>query len=210
MPRPPQLHEPVPTEERRGSKVDPLAPMPATAVAYRLPDPIKQMPEFLAAVVLSEVLAGGEASRLYQRLVKEDRLVADVGAAVGSFGDPYEMRDPTILQILAWHPGTTADERPHRDRRGAGQARVDVDHRPRSSGSSPAWCRGISATSTTCSSGPWRSACSSNSGDAAELVNELPGLLGEIDPAAVVAVNDRWVRGTGRAVLEVLPGGEAA
>jgi hypothetical protein len=43
-----------------------------------------------------------------------------------------------------------------------------------------------------------------------ELVNELPGLLGEIAPAEVVKVSDRWVRGTGRAVLEVIPGGEAA
>jgi hypothetical protein len=43
-----------------------------------------------------------------------------------------------------------------------------------------------------------------------ELVNELPGLLGEVSPGGVVAVSDRWVRGTGRAVLEVIPGGEAA
>ena len=29
---------------------------------------------------------------------------------MGAFGDPFEMRDPTSLQVLAWHPGVSADD----------------------------------------------------------------------------------------------------
>jgi len=198
----------VPTKERRGRKVDPLAPMPATALAYRLPDPIASGPEFLAAVVLSEVLAGGEASRLYQRLVKEDRVAADVGAAIGAFGDPYEMRDPTSLQFLMWHPGSTADEV---------LAVIDeeVDRLVTDLGDGE-----IDRVVTGMVSGHLRHLDNvlqrameigmlEQQRGRAELVNELPGLLGEISADAVVGVADRWIRGTGRAVLEVVPGGAA-
>jgi zinc protease len=167
------------------------------------------VPEFLAAVVLSEVLAGGEASRLYQRLVKEDRLAADVGAAVGSFGDPYEMRDPTILQILAWHPGSTADQL------------LTVIDEELDRLDSTLTAAEVERVVTGMVSGHLRHLDNvlqramevgmlEQQRGRGELVNELPGLLGEITPAGVVAVSDRWIRGTGRAVLEVIPGAEAA
>jgi zinc protease len=204
----PDLHEPVPKEERRGRKVDPLAPMPAMAVAYRLPDPIAEMPDFLAAVVLSEVLAGGEASRLYQRLVKQDRMAADLGAAVGAFGDPYEMRDPTTLQILAWHPGFTADD-----------LLVVIDAEIDQLASTLAQAE-IDRVVTSMVSGHLRHLDNvlerameigmlEQQRGRGELVNELPGLLGEISAESVVDVVGRWVRGTGRAVLEVVPAGPA-
>ncbi len=206
VPRPPNLHEPVPANERRGVKIDPLAPMPATALAYRLPDPLAS--EFLAAVVLSEVLAGGEASRLYQRLVKEDRVAADIGAAIGSFGDPYEMRDPTSLQILMWHPGSTADEVLAVIDEEVDRLVTDLEDGE------------IDRVVTGMVSGHLRHLDNvlqrameigmlEQQRGRAELVNELPGLLGEISAAAVVGVADRWIRGTGRAVLEVVPGGAA-
>ena len=47
----------------------------------------------------------GTASRLYQRLVKRDQLATHVGGMLGTFGDPFDMRDPTMLQLLAYHPG---------------------------------------------------------------------------------------------------------
>ncbi|HVM64399.1 MAG TPA: pitrilysin family protein [Acidimicrobiales bacterium] len=208
VPAPPDLHEPVPTEERRGRKVDLLAPMPATAVGYRVPDPVAASSEYLAAVVLAEVLAGGEASRLYQRLVKEDRLAADVGAAVGSFGDPYEMRDPTSLQILVWHPGVTADEvltvideevdRLVEDLDGAEVQRVVT-------GMVSGHLRHLDNVLQRA----MEIGMVEQQRGRAELVNELPVLLGDVTASAVAAVADRWLRKTGRAVLEVVPGDAA-
>jgi predicted Zn-dependent peptidase len=208
VPAPPDLHEPVPKEERRGRKVDRLAPMPATAVGYRVPDPVADPSDYLATVVLAEVLAGGEASRLYQRLVKEDRLAADVGAAVGSFGDPYEMRDPTSLQILVWHPGVTADEVLAVIDEEIDRLVEDLD------------ATEVDRVVTGMVSGHLRHLDNvlqrameigmvEQQRGRAELVNELPVLLGDVTAGDVSAVADRWLRKTGRAVLEVVPGDAA-
>ena len=48
---------------------------------------------------LTDVLAEGTASRLYQRLVKRDQLATHVGALLGTFGDPFDMRDPTRFAL---------------------------------------------------------------------------------------------------------------
>jgi len=208
VPRPPDLHEAVPSAERRAQKLDPLAPMPATAVAYRMPDPIADGDEFLAAVVLSEVLGGGEASRLYQRLVKEDRLAADVGAGIGAFGDPFEMRDPTTLQLLMWHPGAAVDDV---------LAAIDdeLDRLPDTlkAGEVARVVTGMVSSHLHQLDNVLQRAMEMGMHEQqrgrAEIVNELPGLLGEVEPSAVVAVAERWLQGTGRAVLEVVPGAAA-
>jgi zinc protease len=103
VPRLPDLSEPPPPGERRVEMVDALAPRPALAVGYRVPDPIEDIDDYLAVVVLGALLAGGgEASRLYQRLVKTDRTVSHMSGYVGTFGNPFEVRDPTMLQIVAY------------------------------------------------------------------------------------------------------------
>src|SRR5947207_2868747 len=96
--------EPVPTEERRAIHHDRLAPLAAVAVGYRVPDPINQWEDYVASAVLTDLLADGTASRLYQRLVKRDQLASHVGGLLGTFGDPFDVRDPTMLQLLAYHP----------------------------------------------------------------------------------------------------------
>jgi predicted Zn-dependent peptidase len=103
---PPQgpFAEPVPTEERRAVHHDPLAPLAALAVGYRVPDPINQWEDYTASAVLTDLLADGTASRLYQRLVKRDQRASHVGGMLGTFGDPFDVRDPTMLQLLAYHP----------------------------------------------------------------------------------------------------------
>src|SRR5206468_1810168 len=70
----PDCAEPVPENERRGVEYDAMAPMPALAVGYRMPDPVVDVPGLMATVVLSEILGEGEASRLHRRMVKDDRL----------------------------------------------------------------------------------------------------------------------------------------
>ena len=103
VPRLPDLSEPLLGGEVRHEMVDALAPRPALALGYRVPDPIGDLDEYLAVVVLSALLAGGgEASRLYQRLVKVDRTVSHMSGYVGTFGNPFEVRDPTMLQIVSY------------------------------------------------------------------------------------------------------------
>ncbi|GAA1361051.1 M16 family metallopeptidase [Catellatospora chokoriensis] len=103
--------EPDLTAERRESYVDKLAPLPAVASAWRVPDPITDFAGYLPYVVLAEVLTDGDASRLVERLVLKDRSVTSVGGYLGFMGEPFEVRDPTAL-LLQSHlpPGGSVDK----------------------------------------------------------------------------------------------------
>jgi len=203
----PDCSEPLPTAERRSRKVDPLAPMPAVAVGYRIPDPVTDGDAFLPAVVLNEVLAGGDASRLYQRLVKKDRLAADLGGVIGAFGDPFEMRDPTMLQLLVWHPGAPVE---------AVLAAIDDEIATVAAGLGP---EEVDRVVTSLVSNHLRQLDNvlqramavglfEQQRGHAELVNELPARLGAVTPDAVAEAATRWLVRPGRAVLEVVPGGD--
>jgi predicted Zn-dependent peptidase len=103
-PRPerPSFAEPPPAGEVRSDHEDQLAPLPAVALGYRIPDPINDIDNYIAYLVLAGVLADGDGSRLQQRLVYGDQLVTDVGAGCGLFG-PFEARDPDTFTITAMH-----------------------------------------------------------------------------------------------------------
>nr|WP_232075833.1 pitrilysin family protein [Phytohabitans suffuscus] len=103
-PERPSFTEPDLTAERRESYTDPLAPLPAVASAWRVPDPVSDFTAYLPYVVLAEVLTDGDASRLVERLVLRDRTVTTVGGYMGFMGEPWEVRDPTALLLQAHLP----------------------------------------------------------------------------------------------------------
>jgi predicted Zn-dependent peptidase len=104
----PSFSEPALQEERHGTTRDEHAPLPAVALGYRIADPVGDLPRHLARVLLAEVLSDGDASRLQQRLVQRDRLVTDVSAYIGEFGDPFDERDPTTFTISAHYADRNA------------------------------------------------------------------------------------------------------
>jgi predicted Zn-dependent peptidase len=205
-PKVPDVGEPRLTTERRAVKYDAMAPMPALAAGYRVPDPIHAMDEFLAAVVLIEVLTDGEASRLHQRLVKDDRLASHIGGMVGTFGDPFDVRDPTMLQLLAYHPGGSAD-----------QVLAAVDEEVARLVDEGLDEDELQRVQTSLVSGHLRRldnllqrsmfmATLEQQRGRAELVNDLPELLAAVEADAVLAAAEEWLQPDGRAVLEVRPG----
>ena len=107
----PNFGEPPLASERRAVTTDAHAPIPAVAIGYRVPDPVAQLDDHLAGVLLCEILAEGDASRLQRRLVHRDRLVTDVSAYLGEFGDPFDERDPTAFTITAHYPNPESLER---------------------------------------------------------------------------------------------------
>jgi zinc protease len=107
-PRRPSFAEPAVTAERRGQETDAHAPAPAVAVGWRAPDPARAPEAHLATVVLAELLAEGDASRLQQRLVLRDRSAISIEAYLGAFGDPFEQRDPALFVVTAVHPPGTS------------------------------------------------------------------------------------------------------
>jgi zinc protease len=106
----PNFAEPPLTSERRAQHHDSLAPIPAIAIGYRMPDPGADLTVYLASVLLAELLAEGDASRLHRSLVQSKRLVTDVSAYLGTFGDPLEERDPTRLNITAHYSDLKSTE----------------------------------------------------------------------------------------------------
>ncbi|MPZ67667.1 MAG: insulinase family protein [Pseudonocardiaceae bacterium] len=104
VPARPSFAEPAPDGERRHEQDDLLAPLPALAIGYRLPDPVADLETYLAHEVLAAVLSDGDSSRLEQRLVHTDELVTDIGAGCGLMGAPLDARDPDTFTVTALHP----------------------------------------------------------------------------------------------------------
>ena len=100
----PDFAEPDLTEEKRSTYTDQLAPLPAVASGWRVPDPIGDFAAYLPYAVLAEVLTDGDASRLVERLVQRDRIVTSIGGYIGFMGDEYQVRNPTALLLQAHMP----------------------------------------------------------------------------------------------------------
>ena len=99
--------EPAPAAERRASYTDPLAPMPAFAAAWRVPDPVGDLRGYLACLLLCLILSDGPRSRLPDRLVRRERLVTGLSCGLGLTGEVFGVRDPTCLVLTATQfPGT--------------------------------------------------------------------------------------------------------
>jgi predicted Zn-dependent peptidase len=209
VPARPSFAEPVPTEERRATLTDALAPQPALAIGYRVPDPVADLAGYLPFVVLTEILTSGDASRLERRLVQKDRSVTDVGAYLGTFGDPFDQRDPLLLTVRAVHPADSS----------AGLILTQVDEELDRLATEGLQDGELDRVQARLVAGLLREAdetLARASGVAThelyhgrpELINELPVLLGEVDAGAVSAAAAS-LRGQGRSVLELLAGAGA-
>ena len=198
--------EPLPDGERRGIHEDAMAPAPAVAVGYRVPDPLDNVDTYLATVLAAEVLAGGEASRLYQRLVKRDRLVSHLSGYVGTFGDPFEMRDPTTLNLVAYTAGGPVD-----DVLDAVDEEVESVAGDLGPGELERVINGMTsaylAEVDNFLARTLNLAVLEQQRAAPDLLNHLPVRLAEITAAQVRTAVDEWLRPDRRAVLEVQPGG---
>ena len=107
-PPPPDVAEGLNTAERRRSETDPLARVPAVAIGWKMP--ARGTPDHVPAAVLADVLVNGDASRLYQRLVKGRALLLNLqGGFAWPLGDPWSYNGPTLLTLFGlYNPTTTA------------------------------------------------------------------------------------------------------
>jgi predicted Zn-dependent peptidase len=173
-----------------------------------VPDPINQWEDYVASAVLTDLLADGTAARLYQRLVKRDQLATHVGGLLGTFGDPFDVRDPTMLQLLAYHSADGVD--PILDA---------IDEEVAAVAAGGATEEEVDRVVTTMTAQTIRrlddirqralaAAVLEQQRSRAELLSELPGVLAAATPDDIARVAGEWMKPTSRAVLEVVPGGE--
>ncbi len=78
----PDLTEPAQTAERRKSIEDGFAQVPRIDLVYKIP--AYNSPDYMPLSALMSILGSGQSSRLYQKLVKEKELAANVFATAGA------------------------------------------------------------------------------------------------------------------------------
>lgn len=105
QPAPPAVDtaEPEQTAERRFTMDDPLARLPQILIGYK--GIVSNTPDAFAMLVLDQALAGGQSSRLYQKLVKEKGLVTSIS---GYLNEPRGVGYYQIGAIVA--PGKKVEE----------------------------------------------------------------------------------------------------
>ncbi len=97
------MPEPVQTAEREVKKSYSNTPLPAIVIGYKIPARYK--PDSYPLDLASNILAGGESSRLYLALVYKDQIAVQAGG-FGNFSE-----DPNLFWAYAiMNPGHPADE----------------------------------------------------------------------------------------------------
>jgi predicted Zn-dependent peptidase len=106
-PAPGDFSEGLNTAEKRVEQSDALAQVPALAAAWKMP--ARGSKDQAPMAVLGELLAGGDASLLYQGLVKGRELALNLSPLYGLTG-PWEYDGPTLFTVFSMYkPTSSAD-----------------------------------------------------------------------------------------------------
>ncbi len=108
LPPQPDVAEPRQEEERRGSRLDPLANRPALAFAYRMPE--RNTPEYYAMGLIDQILVQGDDSLLHQALVQEKGMTSGVGGGINSLGNMFNYKGPMLWQAQLFHDANITSE----------------------------------------------------------------------------------------------------
>ncbi len=104
----PDVNEAPQTAERRGEETDKLARIPAIAIGYRMP--ARSSPDAIVAAVAADLLHNGEASILYQSLVKDKQVAVSVnGGDNWPLGNAFEYDGPTLMTSFILYPGNVTE-----------------------------------------------------------------------------------------------------
>ncbi len=105
----PDVAEAPQKAERRSVEADKLARVPALAIGYRMPP--RASPDAIAGAVVGEMLHNGQASLLYQALVKQKKVALEVdGGANWPLGSPFEYGGPALMTSFIVYPPGVAEQ----------------------------------------------------------------------------------------------------
>jgi len=105
----PEVNEPPQKSERRAAETDKLARIPALAIGYRMPP--RSSPDAIVGAVTAGLLHNGQASVLYQALVKEKQVAVSVkGGMNWPLGNPYEYNGPTLMTSFVVYPQNVSED----------------------------------------------------------------------------------------------------
>ena len=101
QPARPDLSEPVQSEPKRDSYTDRLAPRPALALAWQVPE--RATPEHHAFGLLDQILLQGEDSILWQKLVQQRGYSNGVGGGINLLGNQFTYDGPMLWMLYLIH-----------------------------------------------------------------------------------------------------------
>jgi len=105
----PDVNEPAQKSERRFTQSDKLARIPALAVGYHMPP--RSSPDATVGAVTAGLLHNGQASILYQSLVKEKQVAVSVtGGMNWPLGNPFEYNGPTLMTSFVVYPSNVSED----------------------------------------------------------------------------------------------------
>ncbi len=108
IPPQPDLTEPRQEKEKRVNKKDPLAPRPAIAVGYHMPD--RNTPEYYAMGLIVQMLIQGDDALFRQELVKKRGLTGSVEGGINLLGNMFNYKGPMLFSAeLEYDPTTKSD-----------------------------------------------------------------------------------------------------
>jgi len=91
----PDISEPPQTAEKTFTETDKLARTPAVAFGYHLPE--RMTPDFFALSLLDPLLVGDESAKLYQALIKDKQIAADVSGGFNyGLGNNFDYNGPML------------------------------------------------------------------------------------------------------------------
>jgi predicted Zn-dependent peptidase len=95
LPPQPDLTEPRQETEKRTVKKDPLAPRPALAIGYHMPD--RNTPEYYAMGLIEQILLEGDDSLFYKELVQKRGLTDSISGGINYLGNMFDYNGPMLL-----------------------------------------------------------------------------------------------------------------
>ena len=100
----PDISEPRQEAPKRHSYVDPLAPRPALAAAWHVPE--RGTPEHFAFGLIDQILLQGEDSALWQRLVQQRGYSDSVSGGINLLGNMFNYDGPMLWTLSLIHDAT--------------------------------------------------------------------------------------------------------
>jgi len=104
----PDISEPAQLAGKRKSTVDPLAPRPALAIAWHVPE--RGTADLYAFGLLDQILLQGEDSALWQKLVQERGYAGGVGGGINLLGNMFNYDGPMLWTVYLVHDPAVAPD----------------------------------------------------------------------------------------------------
>ena len=109
VPPQPDLTEPRQEAEKRITKTDALAPRPALAIGYHMPD--RNTPEYFAMGLIEQMLIEGDDCLLYKELAQKRGMTDSVEGGINALGNMFNYNGPMLLFAdVRYDPSTRADD----------------------------------------------------------------------------------------------------